>query len=619
MSTTLPGDYSARVNGIVFAVAVGDALGWPQENRSGIVGGQRSREVTPIMQFRDWERNSGSQFSRYKEVVKQGEYSDDTQLFLAVARACLHGDDWLPWFTRVELPAWTLYQRGGGRAVLTAARAWSSRRAPWQENTGSGHQRTDATASYFNAGANGVAMRIAPHVITTATVDASILLSRVLQDGITTHGHPRALIGAIVHALALRHALLSQGTLEYGGLLEGLLDTNIWQVDDWVQSCLPDEWLRQHSRKSDLAFIDEWRSAVGETQDLLRTAYEALSRGALANDERTLAALGCFDSARYGAGTVTAVASAYLATRAAARPATGLLRSAFLQKADTDTLASMTASLLAALHGSSWLGPMCRSVQDAPYLSSIAEQLLLLTDGAHRVATGQLQLLQQAEIHEVRALDLERFRNAVFSGSKDRFPAHFVDGRTISSVEHVRLSTGSAATVERINLFLADGQTLTLDKFERRPRPSREAGAREPRPTQIDHALHTPMSRRQAPSSAVVEVALRVSNLSVAVHFYQNVLGIRVLDSERNIARLTNGLALIASANDAEATFSMNSGHTTLITVAVHDLGHIARTLTKHEIKYVHRPDGHGRHGYLRLHDPDGNAIQVIDYESNGG
>lgn len=209
-----------RIVGLIVAAAVGDALGWPQEDRSQIVGGDEAREVAPRPQYRDWERNAGTQYGRYLDPVGAGEYSDDTQLMLAVARACQR-DDWFYWLSNVELPFWPVYQRGGGGAVLSASRAWADGHPPWAP-TG---KNDDKVSRYFDAGANGVAMRIAPHAIVAArNPDESQLVRRVLLDGIATHGHPRALLGGVIHALALRQALIQEGTLGYGALLEYLLN-----------------------------------------------------------------------------------------------------------------------------------------------------------------------------------------------------------------------------------------------------------------------------------------------------------------------------------------------------------------------------------------------------------
>src|SRR5271170_4407033 len=103
--------------GVFVGAAVGDALGWPQELRGGLKGGKKAREsAEPTLAFRPWTRNGGHYSHRYEDPVGPGEYSDDTQLLLATARACLTGTTWWNWLAEVELPTWPLYQRGGGGA-----------------------------------------------------------------------------------------------------------------------------------------------------------------------------------------------------------------------------------------------------------------------------------------------------------------------------------------------------------------------------------------------------------------------------------------------------------------------------------------------------------------------
>jgi len=168
MATHLPANYAERVRGVIVSAAAGDALGWPQETRSNIVGGQKARAVPAKASFRSWNRNSGTQYARYQETVEAGEYSDDTQLLLAVARSCLAGEAWARWLTRVELPTWLLYPRGARRAVMTAARAWADGHPPWVSGDSRSPRGSDPIAAYFKAGANGAAMRVAPHVAVTA-------------------------------------------------------------------------------------------------------------------------------------------------------------------------------------------------------------------------------------------------------------------------------------------------------------------------------------------------------------------------------------------------------------------------------------------------------------------
>ncbi|MCW2890425.1 MAG: hypothetical protein JWL58_7287 [Streptosporangiaceae bacterium] len=460
--TSSPASFPQRTRGIVVCAAVGDALGWPQEIRSSIVGGNAARGVPPEPTFRAWDRNSGNRFGRYTERVNAGDYSDDAQLLMSVARSCLSRLEWLKHFTEVELPAWSTYQRGGGRAVISAAREWASGTPPWrldaQTKTGLAHLR-----AYFDAGANGVAMRIAPHVIVTADQDPIMLLSRVVMDGIATHGHPRALVGALVHALALRHALLHQGTLGYGDLIAVLLDDGSWQQTDWLEDVLPDLWQRAFRATTERPAAAIWAATVSETRELLDVAHRSLGRGALANDEETLDELGCFDKTRNGAGTITAVAATYLAARTATRPLSGLLRAAFLPKADTDTLASMTASVLGALHGPDWAGRLSQDVQDSRYLHVLADQLSAVPFG---LATTQLQTMADEtgrpdKARPVQAADIKRFRSLLSREGGN--PRRFLDGRAIERCDREELKSNASVRVDRVRLTLQDGQSLIID------------------------------------------------------------------------------------------------------------------------------------------------------------
>jgi len=66
-------------------------------------------------------------------------------------------------------------------------------------------------------------MRVLPHaVVRAADPSPDQLIRDVLLNGILTHGHPRALIGAIVHALAIKSTLQRRETLGYGELVECL-------------------------------------------------------------------------------------------------------------------------------------------------------------------------------------------------------------------------------------------------------------------------------------------------------------------------------------------------------------------------------------------------------------
>jgi ADP-ribosylglycohydrolase len=107
---------------------------------------------------------------------------------LAVARSLIAGD-WQEFFAKKELPFWLTYQRGGGRALLQAAKSYSEKKMPLCQST--------FARDYFKAGGNGAAMRILPHVIAAArTSNKQDLMSDVVRNTLITHGHPRAFLGA---------------------------------------------------------------------------------------------------------------------------------------------------------------------------------------------------------------------------------------------------------------------------------------------------------------------------------------------------------------------------------------------------------------------------------------
>lgn len=56
----------------------------------------------------------------------------------------------------------------------------------------------------MNGGGNGAAMRIQPHVWSAPNLaDERSILTSVVRNAITTHGHVRGIAGAMVHAIAL--------------------------------------------------------------------------------------------------------------------------------------------------------------------------------------------------------------------------------------------------------------------------------------------------------------------------------------------------------------------------------------------------------------------------------
>ncbi len=162
--------FSEKYKGAMLAAAIGDALGWPNEQNSNNL----NKHYNELNAFVEWSRKCGGRYWPYEERICAGEYSDDTQLLIATLRSLLRGNQWGTYFRQVELPAWLEYQRGGGGATKRAAKVWAKGISPWDERNDEKLIR-----SYYMAGGNGVVMRIMPHVIKNEE-DIEYIMKQVL-------------------------------------------------------------------------------------------------------------------------------------------------------------------------------------------------------------------------------------------------------------------------------------------------------------------------------------------------------------------------------------------------------------------------------------------------------
>ncbi|MGX8907432.1 ADP-ribosylglycohydrolase family protein [Streptomyces netropsis] len=446
MNVELHHPWTDRARGTLVGAAVGDAMGWPYERRD------RTRSLLPLGgvtgRFFTWQRTAGSRFRPIPEAIGPGEYSDDTQMLIAVARARLTaGDDWLQWLQRVEWPFLPDYERGAGASVKRACRAWEKHTAAWGK-------RAEDQAKYFSTGANGAAMRVAPHVIAHHDGPFGALASDVVRDATTTHGHPRALLGALVHAYALWTSLRQPAPLAYGWLIEATLDG----LKDWrepVWQGLDKPWLDAAARAFPSSYDRAWNTTVREVEDLLHSARATLDDGALSAPSTFLESLGLTRMKTRGSGTLCAVAAIYLAARSAASPERGITVPARQEGADTDTLASMTASLLGAGLGQDWLGSYGRTVQDSTLLVALAENLL-------RPGPKPLPLPTWDEANQLRAEFREGLGGAVKDGS-----VHLPDRRKARVVAQKTVTSGNWCA-RRTHLLTEDGQNVFLIHGTRR-------------------------------------------------------------------------------------------------------------------------------------------------------
>ena len=447
-TSTLP---PAKAEGAFLALAAGDALGWPQEIPRNACG-NRSNEGAHV-EFEEWTRRGGGRFYPYEEVIHSGEYSDDTQLTLAVARSRTnHGSAWWQALTRIELPLWLMYERGGGGATKRAASMWAGGSPPWKSI------KRERNCRYFDAGGNGVAMRVLPHALFLAEQDdPATLMHDVVLDGTATHGHPRALVGATVYAYAAWSLARQSNTLRFGELLDLLLDESAAWSAFPKSTRASSSWFEAANDATAMRYSQQWDRTTQEMRELLQKAREGLRAGALADDHAVLKVLGCFGSTK-GAGTSSAAGAAYLAARHAAQPVQGVLRAAFEKGADTDTLAAMAGGLMGCIAGIEWLPRAWLQVQDAEYLRNIAAKVAQGPEGASDIPIEPLPDTQSI------------LWESVVNGNEEVGLGSAT--RVVAAARHDLKPLGRTFVVRASKLKTAEGQTMYVTKVGRSRRES---------------------------------------------------------------------------------------------------------------------------------------------------
>lgn len=571
-----------RSRGIFLGAAVGDALGWPQEQNSNIVGGDRNRYVDATPDFRDWERYGGSRYQQYIDPVQAGSYSDDTQLMLATGRA-LQSEDWFAALTRRELPLFPLYSRGAGGATLRACRMWATGLGPWAIGTTQKAQK--ATDSYFRAGGNGVAMRIAPHAIVHVAHSTRELVACVVQDGIATHGHPRALVGAATFAVALHILVNTEGTLEFGELTARVVSDKSWQSPETLLRRVPPEWMHVAAEESrDLR--GNWTYAIQEMLEMLMLIEDAARAGTRGDDLGTLERLGVFNKKINGSGTITAAAAIYLASRNAPRPMGGVLRAAFVKNADTDTLASMTGALMGALHGPDWLADLRVRVQDREYIERMADDLTARALGEERLV---LEMKDFVNDHSIR-----RFKHQLEVGESTG-PVQLPDMRQGRLVRNFALDSSGNTRAHRWVLEVG-GQTLFVDQSAKLPIVDVEDRIRLSGFKATPQGAQPESMERTTEQGRFIGLTLRVNDLGSIASFYSGALGVSV---ERVGSRELLVGGAVRFLEDPKATFGMSI---VLLALEVPDLPAAARRL------------GHSSRGpadRFRSTDPAGHDLDI--------
>jgi ADP-ribosylglycohydrolase len=358
--------------GSLVAGACADALGWPTEFMRAPAAIQRQFGVPRLSDYVPWSKKVGGRFNTYLDFVGAGEYSDDTQLTLSVARSIASdGSVDQQYFTKTELVHWLDYARGAGRTITAAAKAASRARTTWYSNFFS-----RASLRYTQSGANGAAMRIGPIALANLKRDAPPL-AEIFANAITTHGHPRAHVGALAQGAALWEAF--QRRKDSGSGPRPFLDGVVQWLREWQpnQTETPeiDAWLRQWEA-AEGSYGEAWSRTVDELQDMLSIVGNSSTR-------EVLQELGCFSPSTKGSGTATVAAALHLFARHGRNIEASVTEAVNAVPADTDTIGALVGSLAGVYAGyqhvpSRWTA----GLQDLPYFISLGE-------GLARVARGE--------------------------------------------------------------------------------------------------------------------------------------------------------------------------------------------------------------------------------------
>lgn len=360
-----------RTRNSMLWAAYGDALGFISEMADERLLGQRSHGAT-LNRLMPWTRRIGGR-SGVEVELPAGCWSDDTQLRLAVSRSISDGGFDVETFASVELPVWPSYALGGGRASKTAAKNLANPRVPWYANTFKG---------WAEAGGNGAAMRIQPHVWASARLAERDYLMPVIEDSVCTHGHLRALVGACFYADLLAHCLTTGNTpsLDTAHDVAADLEGSAKMIEE--HELLGVFWVSPWESASSQTLQEGWKATVRELLEAIGTARSATMRSNNFEDAyaETCRDLNLRDKAHVGSGVLTTVAAAALAA-AADDAHSGCIAAANALGTDTDTIASMAGAMLGACDGSD---EPPEPPLDSTLLVAEAERLSALAAGERR-------------------------------------------------------------------------------------------------------------------------------------------------------------------------------------------------------------------------------------------
>jgi len=333
---------AAIQNSALWAV-YGDAIGFISELASESEL-RRRINMNSLSTTVAWGKRLGGRFGIDLELPA-GCYSDDTQLRLAVcrsvdARGCFDVEA----FAKVELPLWLSYALGAGRASRYAASNLARKETTWANNFFVRHG-----VNYVDAGGNGAAMRIQPHVWSFARErGVESLLRDIIRDAVSTHGHPRGILGAVFHGLCLLHALDNE-------VVPSLDDWNFFLKQmKLVGSIVADDdqlsyrWLPTWEKQTGRGFNEACLVVIEEIGRDILEMEPYVVKGDIGRYRDMVSALDALSPDNRGSGTKTALLASGLALLCQGDAENAVVTSANTLGSDTDTIGTMAGTLAGA-------------------------------------------------------------------------------------------------------------------------------------------------------------------------------------------------------------------------------------------------------------------------------
>jgi ADP-ribosylglycohydrolase len=362
------------VNSALWA-AYGDALGFITELTDS-AGVMRRAKTDCIKTTMAWRRLIGGRFGG-EVVLPAGCYSDDTQLRLSTCRSIRpDGSFDVDSFAKVELPVFDAYALGAGNSSKAAARALANPAVAWFSNF-----YQDGKTRYLDAGGNGALMRIQPHVWCERQPQLSYqTLHEIIRNVFCTHGHPRALAGALFHAFQLLIAVRERR----------IADPSEWQETVRRMESIPDivrkddqlnrVWLPTWEQKAGRKWDETWKDVLTEVKKFVDLAIQwSIVNAPLEDKYRQLVdSLDATSDAVRGEAVRTAILAQFLAWCSQRDSgAEAILIAVNALGTDTDTV----ASLVGAFFGTLTENPPPGEVLDRNYIAAQAARLDMIANG----------------------------------------------------------------------------------------------------------------------------------------------------------------------------------------------------------------------------------------------